>query len=415
MSRLKSNSDKQFYSVLFFIFFIIYSFAVTSPLNSLAMSKETYVYHLVDFSMGFCSKILPGAIYNFLFDNTYISSVHAYCLILLLAFVFIVCILLEKFIKKADPENKATCILLSFCFISGISIFPMYVYVIGTLDSYWTFFTVLSVICLFSAKLYIFIVPLSLMVIMVNFGSITSYIPFIILLLIYKSTVSINKKEKFFGSAVAACVLISSACLAAYLILGEFDNLTYSFEEFSKILNDRGYEGYSIYYGTALYREPYYDNILDYEFLNKTGSPIYKAFLYVWNRFCFTLKSSDFASFLPPLLNSLPFVLFIAGCLKGYSRKFQVNKAKKLVFSGVVLMFFATLISVSLFSADVVRFISHAFTTLLASFLFIGYYEGKEFLDYVRYKISKIPKLLLSFYLIFYFFSLFEPVGNVGG
>ena len=197
MNRIMRDK-KHPYLPFYFLIFIAYNFFVTASMNPMGLSDVCYPYFLVDFSMGFCSKLLPGAIYNFFFNNTSKEAVFSFNTIVFLAFVFIILVLLEKILLNHEEKNRTNIILLTVFFLTGISTFPMYVYKMGSLDSFWMYFTVLSVLFLSDKRLYLLIIPSSLMVIMVNYGSLFIYIPFILLLMIYKTTVVQDKNEKTF-------------------------------------------------------------------------------------------------------------------------------------------------------------------------------------------------------------------------
>ena len=288
-----TEKNKHSYVIFFALLFLAHNYVVTASLNPLRLSDVCYPYFLVDFSMGFCSKLLPGAIYNFLFDNTSRVAVFSYNTFIFIAFVLVVFVMLEKLILRVGYDDRKNFFCMSILFLTGISVFPMCVYKMGSLDSYWIYFTILSVVFLSDRRLYLLIIPSSLMVIMVNFGGIFVYIPFIILLTIYKSTVIQEKSEKYYLCVVAAITTVLSILLSGYFVIYEQGNLVYTFEEFTQILNNRGYDGVSRYYATGLYSEPYYDTV-DYAGINGIESPIYRALYFVFQRFLLTLTGTLF-------------------------------------------------------------------------------------------------------------------------
>ncbi len=410
MNRI-TRDKKHPYLLIYFLGFIAYNFFVTASMNPMGLSDVCYPYFLVDFSMGFCSKLLPGAIYNFFFDNTSKESVFTFNTIVFLVFVFIVLVLLEKILLLHEGKNRTGIFLLTFFFLTGISVFPMCVYKMGSLDSFWMYFTVMSVLFLSDKRLYLFIIPSSLMVIMVNYGGIFVYIPFILLLMIYKTTVIQDKKEKALLWIVASVSFVLTVLLSGYFVLYEQSNLVYTFEEFSEILSSRGYEGVSKYYATGLYMEPYYETI-DYEGINNIESPLLRALFFVFQRFLFTLETISFGNGIAPMLLCLPVVVLVFLCFKAFLKQKNDNRLKKAVIICICLMFFLSIGACIAFSADVVRFIGHAYSLLLATFFYIVYYERENITNHLSKLLSKIPQFVIIIYMVLYALVVFDPEGH---
>ncbi len=404
------RDKKHPYLPFYFLGFIAYNFFVTASMNPMGLSDVCYPYFLVDFSMGFCSKLLPGAIYNFFFNNTSKEAVFTFNTIVFVVFVFIVLVLLEKLFLCHEGKNRTSLMLLSVFFLTGISVFPMCVYKMGSLDSFWIYFTVMSVLFLSDKRLYLLIIPSSLMVIMVNYGSLFVYIPFILLLMIYKTTVIHDKREKALLWTVIFVSFVSTVLLSGYFALYEQSNLVYTFEEFSGILSDRGYEGVSKYYATGLYSEPYYETI-DYEGINSIESPFFRALFFAYQRLLFTLGTISFKSGIAPMLICLPVAAAVFLCFKGFLKQKNDSKLKKAVIICMSLMFFLSIGACIAFSADVARFIGHSYTLLLTSFFYVAYYEREKISDCLSRLLSKIPQFVTVIYTVLYTLMVFDPEG----
>ncbi len=411
MNRILRDK-KHPYLPFYFLGFIAYNFFVTASMNPMGLSDVCYPYFLVDFSMGFCSKLLPGAIYNFFFNNTSREAVFTFNTIVFIAFVLIILVLLEKLLLCLEGKNRTSVILLTVFFLTGISTFPMYVYKMGSLDSFWMYFTVMSVLFLADKRLYLLIIPSTLMVIMVNYGSVFVYIPFILLLMIYKTTLIQDKKEKVFLWIVVCVAFVSALLLTGYFAMYEQSNLVYTFEEFSEILSGRGYEGISKYYATGLYSEPYYE-IVDYEEINSIESPVLRSLFYSYQRLWFNLKSISFEIGIVPMLLCLPVVTVIFFCFNAFLKQKNDNKLKKAVIICMSLMFFLSIVACTAFSADVVRFIGHSYTLLSASFFYVMYYERENIADHLSGLLSKIPRFAIVFYAVIYALMVFDPEGHI--
>lgn len=410
MNRIMRDK-KHPYLPFYFLIFIAYNFFVTASMNPMGLSDVCYPYFLVDFSMGFCSKLLPGAIYNFFFSNTSKEAVFTFNTIVFLAFVFVILVLLEKLLLRHEGKNRKNILLLTVFFLTGISTFPMCVYKMGSLDSFWMYFTVMSVLFLSDKRLYLLIIPSSLMVIMVNYGSLFVYIPFILLLMVYKITLIQDKKEKAFLWIVVFISFVTTVLLSGYFVLYEQSNLVYTFQEFSEILTSRGYDDISKYYATGLYSEPYYE-MIDYEGINSIESPLLRALFFAYQRLLFTLKTISFENGIGPMLLCLPVVAVVFSCFKCFLKQENDNRLKKAVIICMSLMFFLSIIACIAFSADVARFIGHAYTLLLASFFYIVYYERENIANHLSKLLSKIPQFVIILYTVFYALAVFDPEGH---
>lgn len=412
-NKLKIIFSSHKYAAVLFISTVVYYIAfvgVGGPFL-FKMSSDTHIFYFPDYSMGFCSKFLQGAIYNFFFDDLSIEAVSAFNTILFFVFLFLIILLLEFFIKSVEKENRAICTFLFFLFLAGPSSFTMHYYMLGSMDSYWLYFAVLSLLFMTDKRLYFMAVPMSALSILVNYGSLICFIPFIVILMIYKLSVVEDKREKIYLGAVTAFVITVSVGLTVYFVMFENDNLTYSLREFTKIMSDRGFNADPFYYKSTLYEVDYKNNI-DYKYINSFDSPVVKAFVYVFHRMLFTLKYlsvrelSEMVFFiLPPVIAVL---MYFAGRIKEELKK---NKLRAFSYFCCFMMFFVTAVAGILVSTDSIRFIAHAYTILLASFFFIAFYERDTAIGFMRDKLSRIPVSLVAVYSVFYAFSFYDPVG----
>ncbi len=401
---------KKNYSLIFFGFIILYNFIITNKFEPWTIDGNTHAYHLVDFSMGFCSRFLPGAIYNFLFDDTSIEAVSLFA-----TGVFVICaglisLMFGKVINAVDVEERPFLVYLLLVSITGISTLPMYVYRMGSLDSYWFLLFLLSIIVLSKKWLYFLIVPITLMMVMVNYGSLVNFIPFLLLIMIYKTTTICEKKETTYLWITIVVSAVCSVILTIYFVLYEQSNLTYTFEEFSEILNARGFGGESVYYGSNLYDIEYYEEV-DYDVLNGVESPILHAIAFVYYRMLMGLARISIEKAIAPMLLALPMLVLIFSCFNRKIKDKEEPLMKRMAFCGMIAMFFGTLVGGLLFSTDVVRFLGHAYTLLFFSFIYVIYKEKKDFLQNAKDCVKSVPKTLVALYSMCYFFTVFDPMG----
>ncbi|MBQ7654467.1 MAG: hypothetical protein IJS17_05285, partial [Clostridia bacterium] len=99
-------------------------------------NKVTYSFHVVDFSIGFFSRILPSQIYLWIIRNPTYRSFWVYSMVVFYAVVVGTAYLLEKVFLRASDENKIAYgyIICLFC-ISGV-IFQIFYRSLGMHDFY---------------------------------------------------------------------------------------------------------------------------------------------------------------------------------------------------------------------------------------------------------------------------------------
>lgn len=414
MNLLRTLIKKHVFFIFFFFSIVIYDFIVVGAFKPWCVTGELYSFHLVDFSMGFCSRFLPGAIYNFLFDNTSVGAITLYCTVLFIVLVAIVSIMLEKFIKLVEVDCRHTLMFLLIYFLFGTFTFSVYTYRLGSIDFYWVMFSVFSISCLSNKKFYFLLIPLSLLSVISNYGSLVCYIPLIILIAIYKITTLSEKKEKSLLTLVLFILTVASYSLGFYFLMFEHNNLTYSFEEFKKILNERGYTEFPTYFAMSLYETDLYDSLMGYELdkslIDSADSPIISAIAVVFYRVLATLSIINFRNGAVPFFLALPIVMLIFAYFKRKSSESN-NKLTKTVYFGICVMFFATIVFSLFLSVDVTRFISHAYTALFVSALYVIYNEKGKDLKLIAEYIQRIPIWIITPYTFCFLFMIFDPCG----
>ena len=89
MSKIKSLTEKHYYSLFFFLFILIYSFVVSGGMRPWSSIGLTQSFHAVDYSMGFCARFLPGAVYQFIFGAVNETTLNLYLSVLMIVFFFV--------------------------------------------------------------------------------------------------------------------------------------------------------------------------------------------------------------------------------------------------------------------------------------------------------------------------------------
>ena len=409
MDFIKNYFKKHTWFFCIFLFILFYNLVAVgvNPWNS---TNVYYSFYLIDFSFGFCTKILPGAIYNFLFDDTSPGTAYTYNVILFVLLIALVAYILERLIMSFEKENRKTLIFILLFFVSGPLTFSLLAQVPGTYDYYWLLFATLSLLCLSDKKLYIFIIPLSLLAVITNYGYLIVQLPFLLLLMIYKSALLNDEKSRIFLRFIAVITLIMSFSLGLYFVFFENANLVYSKEECVEIFRERGFTGEPDYFLITLYNDDFF-NVMENDFDEKVfasaQSPIEYSLLTLYLRIKLAIEKIHIKSAIIPLMLASPCVsLFFVYFRKKV--KEERNKTKKLTLLCFIPVSVAVIIFSMFLSMDIIRFIGHSFILLFTSFLYVLYNEKD--VEYIRKTIKKVPVFLTLFYIAFYLVTIMSPI-----
>ena len=239
MKKVKSFFSDHKLSLFFFGFLMAYSFVISGNLGLWKVDSITYSFHVVDFSIGFCTKLLPGAVCNFLFDEITENKISIYITVLIAICFFLIGVLLEKIIKETDEAFRKTLFILIMFFLTGPATFSIYTDAFCWLDFYWLFAAVIALLLLIKKQLYFLIVPLMLATVMVHFASILCYIPFVCIIMLYKISETVNKKEKAYLWIIWTATVVSALGLSLYMAVYETEHVKMTMEEMNELLLSR--------------------------------------------------------------------------------------------------------------------------------------------------------------------------------
>ncbi|MBE6775110.1 MAG: hypothetical protein E7543_02855 [Ruminococcaceae bacterium] len=395
MTKYKAMLEKHYYSVFFFLFLLIYSCAVPGELKPWEIYGVTQSFHAVDYSMGFCSRFLPGAIYSFFFDSYDEQLMNIYLSVLMIVFFFILSIFLEKFMLNVASEYRLIALVILLFFITGPATFSIYIKVLGMFDVYWVFSALLFFILLSKKETWFLLFIPFLICVLTYYVTWLCYIPLYIIIVLYKISVTEKKNDRAYLWSSLVFSVIASVALTIYFVLFEKENLTYSADEFVNVLNSRG-DIYTGYYEECLYYH-YNDMVL-------TGN-IFEEFM-----FRLSINFDYFNMFLP-----IPLYLLLAPVVVLVYRFFfkQISicgsKMKKFSYVCMLLLFAGTLVSTFFMSMDFVRWAGHAFLPLFTGFVYVLHNEGSAAWETVKEFFEKYPLRNIIVFLIFYAAVVYDP------
>ena len=410
---MKASVKPFFYEHRFFIcaylFLMLHAFLVPGEGMPWREDAAMYAFHIVDFSMGFCSRILPGAIYRLLTGGIYTqTAVYIYEAILISVFFIFLAVFFEKLIISSPVENRPIMAFLLFLFAAGPFSFSLFIRQLGMLDVYWVYFSSIILFFISKKKLVWFAAPFFFALIMVHYGAILTYIPAILLVMLYLSYHSEDKKtgKRYFFVFLTSLTISVVSCL--YFVFFERSNLTYSMDDFMKILYSRHAGGGSeAYYDFIFYRE-FADKEFMRDFAASTGYDVFggvdvgnshgitSVLHLIWQQLSglkvlnviYNIRSN-----IPSIVLSVPLLFLLFGFLIFMVKK-QDNVPGKLFFVGSGLLSIASLMGGIMMSTDINRWITHAFFGMFMFILCVLRHEKETAFQYFKSVFSRIPKLL---------------------
>lgn len=409
MIRIKKFCKNHIYAFTFFVFLVLYNFVVVSECKLPVISELVYSFHAVDYSMGFCSQMLPGAIFNFFHDQINNELVLIHEIILLLLLFLAVAFFCEKLIKKAPFEYRKTVLTFIFFFLSGPATFAVYVRDIGSLDVYWVFSVVFFLVCLNNKRLYPLMVIPFVTCVLVHYASFICFIPFFVILTLYRISTLDDKKEKKLLWSVLIVSIVADLVLTVYFIMFQRASLAYTLEEFHAIFDERNVT-WREYYDWNFYQTGKAEIGEKLTLLNDESISFFKLLLL---QIQLTINlyiqySERFGDVIKTFILILPIlVLFFAFIVK----KIKNNKVNKLMVFSLIssfVLFFATNFAALMLSNDRVRWLAHAFLALAVTVLYINYIDKQSPWHFFHNSISKKHVILLILYYFLYSTNLYD-------
>lgn len=394
MTKAKTLFEKHYYALFFFLFIIAYSCVIPGELKPWRTDGLTLSYHAVDYSMGFCSRFLPGAIYNFLFNSITEEKVSLYSSALMIIFFAVLSIFLEKFMNNVSAEYRFTAIVVLLFFLTGPATFSIYVKVLGMLDVYWVFAAALFIILLSKKETYFLLFLPFLLCVLNYYVTWLCYIPFFAIITLYKISTLTSKKEKIYLWISLIFSLVIAFGLSLYLVIYEKDNLTYTLEEFNEIFNAYGIN--PEYYTISMYYQ-----VQDTAYVGD-------IFTELFIRLKINLKMADIENKIPLFLLITPIVTFIYSFFFKQIKQCK-ERLKQLSYLCMILLFAGTMIISLIATTDLIRWTGHAFLPLFTSMLYVLYKEGDSAWIYIKENLGKYSLPTLLIYLLFYASVVYDP------
>lgn len=407
----------------FFLGIILYNFIVVKNFSVFKVDCITYTYHIVDFSIGLCSKLLPGAIFSFLFKEVmpwHVTLVET--VLLFISFAVISFFITELIFRQENKENQKTIILFSLFFITGPVTFSIFTQELGILDVYWLYFSLFFFFVISKKYLYFLIPVIYILSVSIHFSSVISYILLFSIIILYR--IAKEKNERTLLIFVLIFSVAAAAALTVFFMKNESENLNYDLEGFHNFIDSRCKmedEQYYIYYDYSLYKVPYTKDF-PYESMDKAlliqNSRIIPDFLCgiinsFWQQILIVLYA--YRQIPKNIINLIHLLTLIFPAFLFFNR-FWLNKIheagktdKFMAFSYFLMLIqlpFTALIG-CLCSPDFVRWFAHAFLIQFAFVFYVIFSDGEGSVKWIANYFSKYNNKILFLYFAVYSITTF--------
>ncbi len=431
--------DKIKYTALFFAAFVFSMFVATTGFSKPILYPVSYTIALLDYSFGFCARILPGQIYRWISGGNYdFFAMQRYYILLTLFAYLLVSIVLSKFVKSASEGNRKYCILLGLFYASGPVTFSVFSYGLGIIDVYWIVFVPLFLLMLKNKAAKYFAPLMVIPIILIHFSAIICYMILIFFILLYLAAVQEEKKKTAVYSILFALSFVFSVSLTVYFVLFESSNAKYSAEETLRRVMERSQIGSHtdlLYFNFDIFKiitfgdmslfadvEFPYDNLKD-DILIPAGSSslppfIVKAINAVWPNIHFHITYYTGRGKVPPELIGLAALMIfsapvLAFIVKYWRHRIKIAKEENKKFLGFLLTLMIIYIPVVLAfwfmcSIDFFRYYNHTLIVEGAAALFVMYKNPEDTAVWVKEQLGKYDKRTFIIYAALYF-----AIGNL--
>lgn len=392
---------------------MIYMAVIPGNCKPWAVNDVTYCFYAIDFSVGFCSRVILGALYNLFVKAPSMLTVSIFLTVVFIITAGVISFLAEKVVSQLDAKYRKTAVIIFLFFFVGPSTFAMYLKIFGLIDFFWVFAAALSLLCLQKKQLYFLIVPLTVFMVFVYYGAVLCYVPFLAIILLYKIACSQDKKEKVYLTGVFLATVILTIGLSVYFVAFERSNLLMTMEEFNQFMIDRGVDpGNLYYYDFSFYRytESFMENNETY-LPDADDSVGFSAFVKLVIQQIFvgiTLKNYSYVTLIVFLL-ILPIVIYIYSIFVRIFKKERANPLKRFSLMCSMAFFPFVIVAGFCFSTDVVRWIANAFLPFFAIFIYTLYKEKEWAWEIVYKEVNSVHNSFLIPYFLVYSLTTFLP------
>ena len=390
------------YFLCVFLFLILYHVFIVNRFEPWRLNDVTYAQYCVDFSFGFGSKLLPGAVFNLLLGaRASRLTANIYAVAVIVAFFAGLSLVLERFMRRIPPaEQRAATFVLLF-FLSGSYTFCIFTKWVGMLDTYWLLLLLLFVVFLNCRRLHVLLPLFFALALMIHFSALVFYIPVFAILTLYRRAGAQTRGERRMLTAVFCVSMVFTAAAFLFLVLNESKTVC-SPEEFHQKLLARGSD-YFTYHDYAFFHIMDGESFIPEAVESVKPAPlkfVYYAYYQFKMNYGLFFESAEHGAVttLGGLAMLLPCLCFMAPVF--WRRLKQKGNAAQRFCAFLMLIQFPFVSVAGLLFAtglDMTRYLSHGFLGLFTCFLTVLYHEADtraRFLERVDAIADTAPAIL---------------------
>ncbi len=413
MKALSNTRERTKLFAFFAASFIIYEGAVVLSYKSWNTTEVAYLFHCVNYEMGFCSKFFVGELYSIISGNYTKQNVALYEAILTAVFFIGLAAILAQFVTKTPREHKNKSVLLALLTALGPSALSPFTASLGILDVYWVYLSLIALLCLSSPFTSPFAAIPCCAMIFVHNGAVLNYLPMIAILCVFIASCEKKTFKKLLVIAAAVLVTVSSAAAFMYFSANDYKNLTMTQEEFDELLKTRDVK-YTVYYDYNMYGDieefRAIEGLEGLESFNPGAQRSIPEKLRAQVHHVFTLLSAG--SYMPD--RYIAFALTLPLIVGMYAFIIKMFKKRTTLIEGLsyiaMLIFYPVAVTAAtLASSDGVRWLIHSFLCMLTFTLYILHRKKDEAWSEMSIILGVPGNVPLFVYLLFYSASVFIP------
>lgn len=353
-----------------FVFVLLYQWLIINNGSLWWVNPTTYPLYVLDYSMGFCTRILPGAVYTALVGKYDYRFMSAFVMVFFLALLALLSFFAEKFYEAAGAGEKKTALLLLFFFLTGPFTFGLFANAFGMLDFYWCLLFAAALPLLPKRRLKWLLPAFFACMIFVHYAAVFCYAAMLLLMILFAAAKTEDRAEKReYYALFAVCALVTAA-LAGYFLVFDIENVAYPLEELDRILREERGARFPEYVESALYRltDPgVAEKANDVGRYAADPNASWSVRFVQW--FVFFIHGAlafahPYQRLVFPVLLELPIAVFLVALLISWFRARKGNKELRFVALLMILFFFGGNVASFLFAADNFRWMCHAVTCL---------------------------------------------------
>lgn len=388
--------------LLYYIFFAIGNFF--QEINPVA-----YEFLAADYSVGFCSRILPGAVYHALIGSYNITAATIYVKAVTVLFILLVGVVIQIFYDSVKQYDKKNVFVFISLLLFNSVIFSYFLKFEGSLDIYWMILFLIGF--LFSEnKVLVCLCPvICVAMMMVYTASILCAAPLLCLILLLKAISTEKKNDKTIYSVVFVVSVVCALGAFAYFTVSASNNLLMSFEELRSFLEQRGAET-SHYFQWALFPDEYANLARQSEDMEvytfpawveiASANPLINVLRSFVMMIYYNFQSTNYKIVIPLLIYIMPVIAILYKMIVSRFKSTD-NKLKKFISFCFMVLPVLNLLAMIFLSNDVERWIGHAVLILFAGVMAFIKYDYTEGFAEFEGVLNKVGFPLFIGYIIF--------------